>query len=128
MAAPMRFFSDNAARACPEALAAITEADRLDTAYDGDAWSARLDGALSELFETEVAALWVSTGTAANSLGLAAVCRRTAASCVIATRISRMTNAARPNSSPMARNCFSPRGRGEAQPRDGRGAARHGAE
>ncbi len=70
----MRFFSDNAARACPAALAAITAADRLDTAYDGDAWSAQLDGALSELFETEVAALWVSTGTAANSLALAALC------------------------------------------------------
>jgi threonine aldolase len=70
----MRFFSDNAARACPEALAAITEADRLDTAYDGDAWSRRLDGAMSALFETEVAALWVATGTAANSLALAALC------------------------------------------------------
>jgi threonine aldolase len=70
----MRFFSDNAARACPEALAAIAEADRLDTAYDGDAWSQRLDGAMSALFETEVAALWVATGTAANSLALAALC------------------------------------------------------
>jgi threonine aldolase len=74
MAAPMRFFSDNAARACPEALASIAAADRLDTAYDGDAWSRRLDGAMSALFETEVAALWVSTGTAANSLALAALC------------------------------------------------------
>jgi threonine aldolase len=70
----MRFFSDNAARACPEALAAISDANRLDTAYDGDAWSRRLDGALSKLFETEVAAFWVSTGTAANSLALAALC------------------------------------------------------
>ncbi|MGQ0659900.1 threonine aldolase family protein [Sphingosinicella sp.] len=70
----MRFFSDNAARACPEALAAISDANRLDTAYDGDAWSQRLDGALSALFETEVAALWVSTGTAANGLALAALC------------------------------------------------------
>lgn len=70
----MRFFSDNAAAACPEALAAIAEANRLDSAYDGDAWSKRLDGALSELFGTEVAALWVATGTAANSLALAALC------------------------------------------------------
>lgn len=74
MAARMRFFSDNAAPACPEALTAIAEANRLDTAYDGDAWSARLDAALSTLFETEVAALWVATGTAANSLALAALC------------------------------------------------------
>lgn len=70
----MRFFSDNAAPACPEALAAIAEANLLDTAYDGDAWSVRLDAALSALFETEVAALWVATGTAANSLALAALC------------------------------------------------------
>jgi len=74
MAAHMRFFSDNAAPACPEALAAIAEANLLDTAYDGDAWSVRLDAALSALFETEVAALWVATGTAANSLALAALC------------------------------------------------------
>jgi threonine aldolase len=70
----MRFFSDNAAAACPEAIAAIADANRMDTAYDGDAWSRRLDEALSHLFGTEVAALWVSTGTAANSLALAALC------------------------------------------------------
>lgn len=70
----MRFFSDNAAAACPEALAALAEANRLDTAYDGDAWSRRLDAAFSDLFGTEVEALWVSTGTAANSLALAALC------------------------------------------------------
>jgi threonine aldolase len=74
MAAAMRFFSDNAAAACPEVLAALGEANRLDTAYDGDAWSKRLDGAFSDLFETDVAALWVSTGTAANALALAALC------------------------------------------------------
>src|SRR4028118_1590371 len=70
----MRFFSDNAAAACPEAVAAITAANRLDTAYDGDEWSARLDDSFSELFETRVTALWVATGTAANALALAALC------------------------------------------------------
>ena len=70
----MRFFSDNAAAACPEALAAVAEANRLDTAYDGDAWSRRLNAAFSALFGTEVEALWVSTGTAANSLALATLC------------------------------------------------------
>jgi len=70
----MRFFSDNAAAACPEVLAALSEANRLDTAYDGDAWSKRLNGAFSALFEREVEALWVATGTAANSLALAALC------------------------------------------------------
>src|SRR4051812_44920695 len=70
----MRFFSDNAAAAHPAVLEAIAAANRLDTAYDGDAWSQRLDGAFSELFETEVRALWVTTGTAANCLALAAMC------------------------------------------------------
>ena len=70
----MRFFSDNAAAACPEAMAALAAANHLDTAYDGDALSKRLDDAFSELFETRVSALWVATGTAANSLALAALC------------------------------------------------------
>jgi threonine aldolase len=70
----MRFFSDNAAPAHPRVLEAIAEANRLDTAYDGDEWSRRLDGAFSELFGTEVRAFWVTTGTAANCLALAALC------------------------------------------------------
>ena len=55
-------------------MTALGEANRLDTAYDGDAFSKRLDGAFSELFEREVRAIWVATGTAANSLALAAMC------------------------------------------------------
>ena len=74
MAPVMRFFSDNAAAACPEVLAALAEANRIDTAYDGDRWSKRLNAAFSALFEREVEALWVATGTAANSLALAALC------------------------------------------------------
>ncbi len=70
----MRFFSDNAAAVCPEVMQAIAEANRLDTAYDGDALSKGLSKAFSELFEKEVAALWVGTGTAANSLALAELC------------------------------------------------------
>jgi threonine aldolase len=70
----MRFFSDNAAAACPAVLEAIGEANRLDTAYDGDEWSSRLDSAFSALFETDVRAMWVATGTAANCIGLATLC------------------------------------------------------
>ena len=70
----MRFFSDNAAAAHPKVIEAIERSNRLDTAYDGDAWSARLDSAFSDLFETDVRALWVTTGTAANCLALAALC------------------------------------------------------
>jgi threonine aldolase len=70
----MRFFSDNAAPACPQVLEALVAANQLDTAYDGDKWSERLDGAFSDLFGKQVRALWVATGTAANCLGLAAIC------------------------------------------------------
>jgi threonine aldolase len=70
----MRFFSDNAAAAHPRVIEAIVASNRVDTAYDGDEWSARLDGAFSELFETEIRAFWVTTGTAANCLALAALC------------------------------------------------------
>ncbi|HEX6219397.1 MAG TPA: beta-eliminating lyase-related protein [Sphingomicrobium sp.] len=70
----MRFFSDNAAAAHPKVIEAISASNRLDTAYDGDAWSKKLDGALSDVFETQVRALWVTTGTAANCLALAALC------------------------------------------------------
>jgi threonine aldolase len=70
----MRFFSDNAAPAHPKVLEAIAKANRLDTAYDGDEWSRKLDGAFSDLFGTQVRAFWVTTGTAANCLALAALC------------------------------------------------------
>ncbi|RYY23211.1 MAG: low specificity L-threonine aldolase [Sphingomonadales bacterium] len=70
----MRFFSDNAAPVCPQVLAALGDVNVLDTAYDGDRWSQQLDGRFSELFGTDVRALWVATGTAANSLALAALC------------------------------------------------------
>lgn len=70
----MRFFSDNAAPAHPKVLEAIASVNRLDTAYDGDEWSKRLDGAFSDLFGTNVRAFWVTTGTAANCLALAALC------------------------------------------------------
>ena len=69
----MNFFSDNAASVCPEVMAALGRANRTDTAYDGDALSKGLDAAFSALFGTQVAALWVSSGTAANALALAAM-------------------------------------------------------
>ena len=67
----MRFFSDNAAAVSPAVLEAMAAANHVDTAYDGDALSQRLDGVFSDLFGTPCAALWVSTGTAANCLALA---------------------------------------------------------
>jgi threonine aldolase len=70
----MRFFSDNAAAACPQVMEALARANHVDTAYDGDALSERLDDAFSDLFGKQVRALWVTTGTAANCLGLATLC------------------------------------------------------
>jgi len=70
----MRFFSDNAAAVCPEVMAALAAANRIDTAYDGDTLSRTLSARFSELFGADVEALWVATGTAANSLALAALC------------------------------------------------------
>lgn len=69
----MKFFSDNAASVHPKVWDALRAADAPDSAYDGDALSARLDAAFSALFETDCAALWVATGTAANCLALAAM-------------------------------------------------------
>jgi threonine aldolase len=70
----MRFFSDNAAPVCQPVLDAILAANTLDTAYDGDRWSAQLDGRFSDLFERNVRVLWVPTGTSANCLALTALC------------------------------------------------------
>lgn len=70
----MRFFSDNAAPVHPKVLEAVLAANGQDTAYDGDQLSRQIDGRLSDLFEREVRALWVPTGTAANCLALTALC------------------------------------------------------
>jgi threonine aldolase len=69
----MRFFSDNAAPVHPDIMQAIANANSIDTAYDGDKWSAQIDTAFSALFDRDVSVLWVSTGTAANCLALASL-------------------------------------------------------
>ncbi len=50
-------------------MEAIVRANHLDTAYDGDALSKQLNGAFSELFETEVEALWVASGDRGQCAG-----------------------------------------------------------
>ncbi|ABC64814.1 threonine aldolase family protein [Erythrobacter litoralis] len=69
----MRFLSDNAATVHPRVWEALRLADGVDTPYDGDHYSQRLDEAFGELFGREVAVLWVATGTAANCLALSAM-------------------------------------------------------
>jgi threonine aldolase len=69
----MDFSSDNAAGVHPAVMAAVQAAAGPEpVGYDGDRWSARLDAAFSALFETEVRAFAVPSGTSANALGLAA--------------------------------------------------------
>lgn len=71
------FASDNNAGLCPEALEALLAANREGHAvgYGGDAWTERACSALRALFETDCAVFFVFSGTAANALALAQVCR-----------------------------------------------------
>ena len=71
----MNFGSDNTAGVAPEIMDAIAAANAGAAApYGGDAVSARLDAAFSDLFETAVRVFPVATGTAANALALAMLC------------------------------------------------------
>jgi threonine aldolase len=71
-----QFASDTYAGMCPEAVAALQEANRGHVpAYGDDPWTARARTLLRELFETDCDVYFVPTGTAANALALAAVCQ-----------------------------------------------------
>jgi len=71
-----QFASDNWSGVCPEAWAALAAANAGHApAYGGDDWTAAAVSAIRELFETDCEVFFVFTGTAANSLGLAAMCR-----------------------------------------------------
>jgi threonine aldolase len=72
---PRHFASDNWAGACPEALAALAEANTGHApAYGADAWTAEATRLLREIFETPCEVFFVFNGTAANSLAVAAMC------------------------------------------------------
>jgi threonine aldolase len=67
----MNFCSDNVAGIAPEILEAITRANAGTMAsYGGDEITARVEKRLGEIFEREVWAFPVTTGTAANALAL----------------------------------------------------------
>jgi threonine aldolase len=70
------FASDNTAPICPEAWAALQQAN-VDhyPSYGEDSYTARLGDAVSELFETPCAVHVVFGGTAANALALAQLCQ-----------------------------------------------------
>ena len=72
----LNFASDNAAGAAPSILAALADANRgAAAAYGEDPWSQRAVSGIAEIFERDVAAFLVATGTAANALALAALAR-----------------------------------------------------
>src|SRR5262249_12262898 len=68
--------SDTGAGLCPEALAAMQLANEGHAAaYGDDPWTARAAARLRDFFETDCAVFFVPSGTAANALALAALCR-----------------------------------------------------
>ena len=63
------FASDNTAAICPEAWAALEEANIKEApSYGEDRWTARACDRVRELFETDCDVYFVFNGTAANAL------------------------------------------------------------
>ena len=76
MSDPQQFASDNYSGICPEAWAAMADANQGDAApYGEDEWTARAADALRVQFETDCEVFFAFNGTAANSLALAALCQ-----------------------------------------------------
>jgi threonine aldolase len=75
-AQPQQFASDNYSGICPEAWAAMAEANSgYAPAYGEDPWTQRASDAFRRLFETNCEIFFVFNGTAANSLALSALCQ-----------------------------------------------------
>ncbi|MCZ6764632.1 MAG: beta-eliminating lyase-related protein, partial [Alphaproteobacteria bacterium] len=66
------FCSDNVTGASPQIVEALAAAAAAGPAmpYGNDAWTERVQARLKEIFETDLAAFPVATGTAANALCL----------------------------------------------------------
>jgi threonine aldolase len=70
----MNFASDNAAPVAPAILDALAEANRgYARGYGNDDWTRAVERRFGEIFERQVAAFLLPTGTAANALALAQV-------------------------------------------------------
>jgi len=74
---PRRHFaSDNYAGICPEAWAALAEANEGHApGYGDDGWTQKAADLIREVFETHCDVFFVFNGTAANSLSLASMCQ-----------------------------------------------------
>jgi threonine aldolase len=68
--------SDNCSGICPEAWAAMAEANTdHESSYGNDIWTQRAADRIREIFETNCDVFFVFNGTAANSLALASLCQ-----------------------------------------------------
>jgi len=71
-----QFASDNYAGICPEALAAMAQANHGHVrGYGDDQWTTQAVELIRDLFETKCEVFFVFNGTAANSLSLASLCQ-----------------------------------------------------
>ena len=76
--APARrqFASDNYAGICPEAFAAMAEANQgHEVSYGNDTWTDKASNLIRDVFETNCEVFFVFNGTSANSLSLASLCQ-----------------------------------------------------
>src|SRR5215470_2966920 len=70
-----QFASDNTAGICPEAWAALEEANAdYAPSYGEDEWTEEVCERIRRIFEVDCDVYFVFTGTAANALGLAQIC------------------------------------------------------
>jgi threonine aldolase len=70
------FASDNTAAICPEAWAELAAANSGQAeSYGDDYWTARVRDLVCEIFETDCEVFLTTSGTAANSLALAQICK-----------------------------------------------------
>ena len=77
-----QFASDNYSGICPEAWAAMEQANHgHQRAYGDDEWTARASDQFRKLFETDCEVFFAFNGTAANSLALSSLCQ----SCLLYT-------------------------------------------
>ena len=71
-----QFASDNYAGICPEAWAALSEANAgHEVSYGNDTWTQKAADLLREIFERDCDVFFVFNGTSANSLSLASLCQ-----------------------------------------------------
>ena len=70
------FASDNTSAICPEAWAALAEANQgAEVSYGDDRWTKKVGAQVRDIFETDCETFIVFNGTAANSLALAQLCQ-----------------------------------------------------